>query len=187
VKVVPSGSGGLSAARCYVEQYDQHNIDDCGKSQKTKCELIPGWLVHWYNNDVQARLSSRNDLAMRQTNDELLVLGLEWSKQLDCLVHKIGIGRKLDPSDMEHCLCMLYTLHQHTLPSRNVGKESRIDGPKYLPIRHTVGECLARDLPFMSHVKEGYDEKMIAYQRLVKDDSYVHHNLPDLFRIDFLV
>ena len=87
--------------------------------------------------------------------------------------------------DAEHMLCMIYSMHQCTLPSRNLGWLVKMDSDRYFPIRYTVGTCLAKDLPFTSRFKERYYEKLEAYQRLLKDESYPNHQLDDIFRIDF--
>ena len=60
-----------------------------------------------------------------------------------------------------------------------------MDSEKYFPIRYTVGMCLEKNLPFLSRIVKGYDEKLEAYQRLLKDKSYPNHQLDGIFGIDF--
>jgi len=114
----------------------------------------------------------------------LLVLGLTWSEELDCLVHTVGIGKKFDACDSEHMLCMVYKMLQNTLPHRNVCEGSQMDGVKFFPIRCTFGDCLARELPIMAAIKSTYNERIKAYKKLLLDTEYEHRMLSDVFRID---
>ena len=76
---------------------------------------------------------------------------------------------KNDACDAEHMLCMIYSMHQYTLASRNFGRLVKMNSERYFLIRYTVGTCLAKDLPSMSCLKDEYDEKLEGYQQLLKD------------------
>ena len=96
----------------------------------------------------------------------------------------VGNGKKFDPSDAEHMLCMMYCMHQYTLPNRNVTSSNRIDSEKYLPIRNTGG-LLAKDMFIMREMNMASKNAMVAYQRLLMDESYCNCIFSDIFRIDF--
>lgn len=114
--------------------------------------------------------------------NELLVLGFDWCKQKKCLVHKFGIRKPFDELDAEHMLCMIYTMYQRTLPSRNEGLTSENDCPKCFPICYQNSP--ARDLDIMKSFKENYLDRINAYKSLLKCDSYEYRSLSDIFRID---
>jgi hypothetical protein len=102
-------------------------------------------------------------------------------------VHVDGIGKKIDASDAEHMLCMIYCMHQYTLPTRNVAtkKSIRIDSEKYLPVRNSGG-LLAKEMSFMRPIHVSFAKTMAAYNRLLMDESYPHRIVDHIFRIDFL-
>jgi len=207
VNVVPSGPGGTIGACCLIadlaksEVTMDNNAWRNSSSVPDKCKLVPSLIVKWYNKWADETLNhslcqperhqqihktptdtERTKLA--QCEDELLVLGLRWSVELSCLVHIHGIGKKFDSSDAEHMLCMMYCMHQYTLPSRNVPKSNRIDSEKYIPIRNTGG-CLAKDMALMHEIVSSSPNVIIAYKRLLLDESYCNRRLADIFRIDF--
>ncbi len=74
-------------------------------------------------------------------------MGLRLKNEI--VAHKLGIGRKLDASDIEPMLCMFYIIHQKKGPSRNVTmKEMYMDGQNDHPVLND--DCPTRDLlPFM--------------------------------------
>lgn len=113
---------------------------------------------------------------------ELLVLGLDWCAQKKCLVHNFGIRKPFDVLDAEHMLCMVYTMYQRTLPSRNDGLNSENDCPKCFPIYYQASP--AKDLNVMKSFKASYNKRINAYRELLLDDSYEHRSLSDIFRID---
>ena len=90
--------------------------------------------MNLYNDYVRKALNSGKVSLIKQTKDDILVLGLQWLETFDCLVHKYGIGKKFDACDAEHMLCMIYSMHQYTLPSRNLRWSVKLDSEKYFPI-----------------------------------------------------
>ena len=204
---VPSGPGGTTGACCLIADVENSSLgrqDITWRKQTTvwgKCQVIPWMIVKWYNKWAEESLNNSNltpnclcdtedstnkhmITSKTQCIDELLVLGLRWSDELSCLVHTSGIGKKFDSSDAEHMLCMMYCMHQYTLPNRNVTSSNRIDSEKYLPIRNTGG-LLAKDMFIMREMNIASKNAMMAYQRLLMDESYCNCILSDIFRIDF--
>ena len=191
VDVVQSGPGGKQGASCLILDFDKSvksgDVTSSVMSKLDKCKAIPNWIVQCYNTWVSEVYNIAEAKSMKDCNDELFVLRLRWSKELLCLVHVDGIGKKIDASDAEHMLCMIYCMHQYTLPNRNVAikKSSRIDSEKYLPVRNSGG-LLAKEMPFMHPIHVSFAETMAAYNRLLMDESYPHRKLAGIFGIDFL-
>ena len=190
VDVVQSGPGGKQGALCLIIDFDKAVasgvIISSAISKLDKCKEIPNWIVQCYNTWANKALNHADPEVNNQCKDEMLVLRLKWSNELSCLVHVDGIGKKFDASDAEHMLCMVYCMHQYTLPTRNTSTTqipSRIDSDKYLPVRNSGG-LLAKDMSFMHCIHDAFAETMAAYNRLLMDESYPHRKLDDIFRID---
>ena len=116
--------------------------------------------------------------------DELIVMGLAWSEKLCCLVHRSGIGKRMDACDTEHMLCMVYVMYQNTFPNKNVSKISQMDNPKYFPIKTASADRLPKNSQIMKHYKLSFKQKYLSYTKLILDESYVHCRLDDIYRID---
>ena len=114
--------------------------------------------------------------------DELIVLGLEWSEPLDCLVHRSGIGKKFDVNDIEHLECMLYKMYFNTAPSMNVGITFRYANEKFYPIK-LKGKIFAEQR-FVKKLFPDKDDVIKAYVRLLCDKTYEHKAVGEIFRID---
>lgn len=207
---VEGGPGSDDGARCLLHTYKE----DVKSFHKRKCQdnciedvsslnldyltiLLPGWIVEQFNARARKVFSpNENDDGIQSVIDdnvtkdnllcELSVLGLRWHSDLDCLVHRDGIGKKFDGSDAEHLECDLQHTRQMTLPSQNQSKDGNtgVDGVKYLPVLYSDGECLARDLPFMSVLKGHCSVVRENYRHLLFDQSYAHFQLSDYFCID---
>ena len=164
--------------------------------------LLPGWLVEQFNaragkvlglvidKDEDSENNVLSDMLDTPTKEQLLrelsVLGLRWHPALKCLVHVNGIGKRFDASDTEHLTCALQHARAMALPSQNQSEDGKteIDGDKYLPVFHSVGSCLARDLPFMCSLKNSYPKSRDDYRSLLFDKTYAHYRLSDYFRVD---
>lgn len=168
------GYGGKDGAECFESEFN------------CKAEQVPQKIVEYFNKRARMALQTKDtaDATKEQMEAELVVLGLTWSEELDCLVHSVGIGKKFDACDAEHMLCMVYKLLQNTLPHRNVCEGSQMDGAKFFPIRCTFGDNLARDLPIMDAIKATYNVRIEAYRKLLLDTKYEHRMLSEIFRID---
>ena len=109
----------------------------------------------------------------------MVVMGLVWSDHLECLVHKSGIGKRLDACDTGHMLCMVHIMYQNTLPNKNIAMKNHLDSSKYFPIMASgstsaVMRCYSNSL----------QERLSAYGELLLDQCYDHCRLDDLFRVD---
>ena len=143
-------------------------------------ETLPGYIVKMLNTKTSDALFGDDKGKQIYIRDFLLVLGLVWNNDLKCLVHNCGIGKKFDASDTEHMLCMFYTLHQQTLPSRNHNTGlPKLDKAKYYPIRYTKGKQPASGLDVLSHIMDD-EEALGAFGNLI---GRVSMN-KDLFKVD---
>ena len=143
-------------------------------------ETLPGYIVTMMNTMAVDALFGDDEGKQNYMRDFLMVLGLVWNNDLQCLVHNCGIGKKFDASDTEHMLCMFYTLHQHTLPSRNHNSGlPKLDKSKYYPIRYTKGMQPASGLAVLSHIMDD-EEALRAFGNLI---GRVFIN-KDLFKVD---
>lgn len=138
-------------------------------------------------SNEQKLLKYMNDRARTSVNkgqmrDELIVLGLEWSEPLDCLVHRSGIGKKFDVNDIEHLECMLYKMYFNTAPSMNVGITFRYANEKFYPIK-LKGKIFAEQR-FVKKLFPDKDDVIEAYVRLLCDKTYEHKAVGEIFRID---
>lgn len=191
---VPTGHGGAQGAKCLYRCYDERAEENVGtKSKPVKMNpglslkrKIPFWLVWEFNRRVKLILEGSDKKKKETLSAELKVCALRWCKKEECLYHVLGIGKRFDACDAEHLLCLLYSCHQYTLPSRNVGKSNYLDGEKYFPIRFTAaGKGLVNDLPVMKILNKMYFETVeAAYHQLLKNDEYDLQCLADIFRID---
>jgi hypothetical protein len=179
VDFVESGHGGKSAAKCLLLAAKTDKFD--------KTSDIPTWIVKKMEERYRPPPPDRTvgHDRLRQLQLELDLIGLRWSKQFDCLVHQIGIGKKFDSSDAEHAMCMFYTMHQYTLPSRNTSvSPSRIDCTKYFPLKQSLP---TKDMPLidvMANMSLSRATRLKAYKSLLKDTKYDYRCLGDIFRID---
>ena len=178
--VVDTSIGGEDGAKALMNNWAGEGV----VHSKVSVEQIPQKIVDHFNHRVRTALSGDfNEVSKQQIQDELLVLCLTWSDELDCLVHTMGIGKRFDACDTEHMLCFFYTMLQNTFPHRNTSMNCQIDKDKYFPIR--VAEIpLARERPIMKHFTDLYPEQILAYKRLLADKAYHHRTLHDIFRID---
>ena len=148
------GHGSKVAAQCLCQAF--HSTPD----------ELPGKIVQVMNDNAKKAFDGGDKVIRNIMNDRVTVLGLVWNSVGQCLVHSSGIGKKLDASDTEHMLCMFYTLHQNTLPSRNQNSGyPRLDRGKYYPIRYTKGTCLASELPVLKHIMDD-KHALEAFERL---------------------
>lgn len=193
VDYVPTGHGGAQGAKCLYRCYDKRSEENVGtKSSPVKMNKglslkrkIPFWIVWEFNRRVKLIMGGSNKKKKETLSAELKVCALEWCKKEECLYHVLGIGKRFDACDAEHLLCLLYSCHQYTLPSRNIGKSNYLDGEKYFPIRFTAGSRLVNDLPVMKILNDMYFKTVdAAYRQLLHDDEYELQCLADIFRID---
>lgn len=173
VENVRGSVGSKSAAECYspllsrVEGLvDKTSVE--GLDEKTG---FPAMLVCWLNKEARKGLESKDEQERENMRHWLLVNGLEMHQKLGCLVHTCGIKKRLDENDTEHLGCLLDTLIQFTLPSRNNNKTDntpRLDKAKYFPIRFTSRpqKTLARELEIMIPLGSDHDLAMKAYKEL---------------------
>ena len=145
VKNITAGYGGRCGANCMLEaclnyiknNYPNEIIPDKVEEQRMK---VAEWLVIMRNDRARNGLNSPDPAVRRRMSDELIVCNLEWSYEEDCLVHKNGLKRKYNASNAEHSLCALYVLLVTVRPERNMSVKSKIDGPKYAPLRLPPGK-----------------------------------------------
>ena len=179
-RFVQGGWGSKDSYQCLKGSWDGEGriAENVGEHD------LPGKIVAHFNFRAKNALIGKSEnVTKAQIEDELLVLGLEWSDQLGCLIHRVGIGKRFDACDGEHLLCQVCTMLQNTLPQRNLGLEGHIDKPKYFPIR-VSSEKLAKDLPLMQPLVDLFQHQLPAYRRLLMDNEYEHRQLPDVYRID---
>ena len=139
--------------------------------KKINMKDVPFWLLTQFNDYAR---SKRDDNIFKKV---LLVLCLKWCDVKDCLVHSLGIGKELDASDMEHLLCAFSSLHQKTLPSRNIVSSTKIDDDKFFPLYSDD----PNEIPFMRHLQEAYDPASQAYKALLCLEEFF---LSELFTVD---
>ena len=145
---------------------------------------IPGMIVDHINTRAKIALEGKSrSVTKGQMEDELIVLGLAWSKKLCCLVHRSGIGKRMDACDTEHMLCMVYVMYQNTFPNKKNSK-SHMDSPKYFPTKTASADRIAKKSPSTKNHIMSFKEKYLSYVKLLLDESYVHCNLDDIYRID---
>ncbi|KAL9183014.1 LOW QUALITY PROTEIN: hypothetical protein ACHAXT_004801 [Thalassiosira profunda] len=193
VTAVPMGSGSKGAAMCFRETWNGHATTSARTEEfhlVTEVDAVvasssmPARIVVHLNEWVRKALKGREDATRTRMQKVLRVLDLEWSDDAECLVHALGIGKRFDVSDAEHTLCLIFTLHQATLPLRTISKGYEVDSTKVFPIRVNVGEVAARELSCMAKFLDGWEGRLTAYQDLLKDVDFDHQSLPDIFRID---
>lgn len=178
------GYGSESAVRCFFPAFRQQ-IQACDDNRMhhdhDNGDLVE--VVEWILKSLNEKVRKAMDDKDLYIANELKVLQLEWEEQECHLVHPNG--RKFDINDIEHALCFYYTLHQHTLPSRNISFSANIDGEKYLPIRFLSSDGKsAADLPLMDDFKAKQQAIRDAYKRLITDETYKNKTLSTLFKID---
>lgn len=178
VKSVPSGYGGKEASACFADAVNAHHENI----------TAPEWLVLEMNARARRILVDRqpqtNDVTEDQLKLELTVMGLEWSTELDCLVHKYGIGKKLDSSDTEHLLCLINRMLQRTLPSMNTSETHQHDTDWCLPVAYWKKGTRVIDMPFMSELVKESEAILKAYRDLLDDDTYIHRALCEIYIVD---
>ena len=139
---------------------------------------LPAMLVEFMNKRARDKMDSQDSMI----EEELLVTGLALNDDLNCLVHRRGIGKKFDASDAERLLRMMHTLHQNTLPAANVSRSSRLGNEMFYPLR--LDGVMVSALPFMQNLVEDYEITLPAYKKLLKEPKYEYSNLHELYRID---
>ena len=193
VTAVPMGSGSKGAAMCFRETWNGHATTSARTEEfhlvaevdaVVASSSMPARIVVHLNEWARKALREGDDAERTRMQKVLRVLDLEWSDDAECLVHALGIGKRFDVSDAEHTLCLIFTLHQATLPSRTISKGYEVDSAKVFPIRVNVGEVAAGELPCMAKFLDGWEGRLTAYQDLLKDVDFDHQSLPDIFRID---
>ncbi|KAL9183041.1 hypothetical protein ACHAXT_004828 [Thalassiosira profunda] len=145
---------------------------------------MPARIVVHLNEWAREALKERDDTERARMQKVLRVLDLEWSDDAECLIHALGIGKWFDVSDAEHTLCLIFTLHQATIPLRTISKGYEVDSVKVFPIRVNVGEVAARELPCMAKFLNGWEGRLKAYQDLLKDEEFDHQSLRVFPRVE---
>ena len=179
VEKVPLGYGSREAADFIKKVMGE---EDFGSHEE-----LPMYIVQRINERAENIMNDRpNNTTKEQFEHELVVLGLKWDENLSCLVHRRGIGKKLDPSDTEHLLCLFYRLLQNTFPNYNTNSTDkiRLHNPKHWPIR--VDGCIVSDLPLMKPFKDDLNDVLFSYRVLLNDVDYIHNTLYEVFRIDII-
>ena len=182
VDVVAPGHGSSDAAQQFVEQWPGGEAragsgPAAGRMSRLIVEHFNSQGKRWADGDLPAQESV-------QFERMVCVLGLEWSRDLACLIHSGGIGKRYDASDAEHGLCVIYTLFQATLPARTVSSTYALDRDKYFPVRVNSGKVAAKDLPVMRSFIEQSKKGLQVYQEVLADDGDSRRCVPGIFRID---
>lgn len=177
VEKVPGGYGSICGARHFLTHFS------------STTDQVPKMLLTYINKRAHDALLGieGSQISKEQCKKELHIIGLEWSEELNCLIHTSGIGKQLDSSDTEHMLCMFYVMYKNTQPSANSGKNlaSRmIDGEKHFPVCFETGGKLAKDLPVMNNFLLRYSERICSYIDLMADEKYKFRFLESIFEID---
>ena len=172
LEVPMTGYGGKNGAKCFLNAARADTkCKSINKNKKINMKDVPFWLLTQFNDYAR---SKRDDNIFKKV---LLVLCLKWCDVKDCLVHSLGIGKELDASDMEHLLCAFSSLHQKTLPSRNIVSSTKIDDDKFFPLYSDD----PNEIPFMRHLQEAYDPASQAYKALLCLEEFF---LSELFTVD---
>jgi len=179
VNEVKSGSGAAEGGACFANVHRaESNLS------------VPEWLVIKMNERARSIILSDNTeghaVTKSQLKLELKVLGLEWSKELDCLVHKYGIRKKLDSSDTEHLMCMFNRMIQRTLPNQNTSENHRHDNDWCLPVAFWKEEIPVSRMGFMRELMESSAGILEAYKSLLNDKGYVHCALRAVYQVDMI-
>jgi hypothetical protein len=171
--------GEVLSVPCCAESEDESKflLKHWGDNGREALEL-PAMIVEFMNERARVKKRSRDSMIEK----ELLVMGLAFNDDLNCLVHRRGIGKKFDASDAERLLRMMHMLHQHTLPAANVSRRSRLGNEMFYPLR--LDGVMVSALPFMQNLMEDYKITLPAYKELLKEPKYEHSNLHELYRID---
>ena len=174
-----------SIEMCMHEPFGEVNHIVGGSGSKDCAKLI-GKDMNKKNSDVHSiasdLLSYLNDRKWEQY--ELDILGLVWNSRLGCLQHRYGIGKKLDLSDVEHTLCMVYKMYKNVGASRNTSLKMRFANERYFPIK-LKGDKIAIDQDFMQYLKDTQDRVIKAYTILLQKHKCKHSKLHEIFRINF--
>ena len=166
----------LDACLNYINNnHSEEIIPDKVEEQRMK---VAEWLVIMRNNCARNGLNDPDPEVRKRMSDELIVCNLEWSYEEDCLVHKNGLKRKFSASDAEHSLYALYVLLVSVRPERNMSVKSKIDGPKYAPLRLPPGKGIAKDLDLISPLLDTYKEVKGSYMNLIND---IYYELMELY------
>lgn len=181
---VAGGYGGSDGAKCMLKACLEREFGDTPASMEERWKKVAGWLVKMMNERARAHLKSRSETERHRGEMELEVLGLEWSDNEDCLVHKIGIKKKYDASDAEHGLCALYVLLCTVRPARNMSVESRIDAAKYFPVISPMDEGTMRDEAVMEPLKRRHEIVVQTFWKLIEDEGYEHRTMDHEFTLD---
>lgn len=174
-----------SIEMCMHEPFGEVNHIVGGSGSKD-CAKLLGKDMNKKNSDVHSiasdLLSYLNDRKWEQY--ELDILGLVWNSRLGCLQHRYGIGKKLDLSDVEHTLCMVYKMYKNVGASRNTSLKMRFANERYFPIK-LKGDKIAIDQDFMQYLKDTQDRVIKAYTILLQKHNCKHSKLHEIFRINF--
>jgi hypothetical protein len=185
VRRVPTAWGGQHGAGCLVRSLEMAEGSAVQSLKlKEKKAKVPEWIVAYLNARTERILMGTDGTDKRHLNLELKVLGLVWDSSFRKLRHASGIGKVLDSSDGEHVCCMIHTLHQSTLPSRNISSRRRIDSCHTFPIRPPDGCGPAKDMAFMEPLVDWLRAVEEAYPALIMSPGYEHKALPDIFCIE---
>ena len=205
---IPTGWGGSQGANCLIKEFKEKwradKQEECPHRDSKIKELIPRALVEHFNDWARPACTKQSNSDMvgieadedeserkKRVNEKciklsLMIMGLEWSEKLGCLVHVYGNGRKLNVCDAEHMLCMYTVIYKKTLPSENQSEDPRLDGEKYFPVRCTSIDGYVKDLPFMEHLRDQYTPVTNAYREIIKCKDFKFHCLHPMFGIDFV-
>lgn len=175
VENVSLGYGSTEALMCFFKAFK----DDKGHIRKD--DFLRGAGLKWLRECLVKKVEDSFNSKCPFIDDELNVMRLSWSENK--LLH-VETGKEVDDSDIEHLLCSLYVLLQHTLPNRNIGKASKLDGEKYHPIKSKNNGETAISLDIMKTIRETNKEIRTAYKRLMRNPSYKGRKVHNIFKID---
>lgn len=189
VRVVHGGSGGTIAANCFIDEFKKEDPSQ-GTTDKDARKVIFGWLIGKYNDRARGIMIAANLDDERMIKNELAVLGLEWSCDLQCIIHSLGIGKKWDSSDLEHGGCGFQRLVKNNRPANNMSKEILLDSSaRFGPVRVGPGcKTLASEMDIFEHPKILFESKILpAFWELqrMEPETYPNNTLHEVLRIQF--
>lgn len=189
VRVVHGGSGGTIAANCFIDEFKQEDPSQ-RTTDKDAQKVIFDWLIGKYSDRARGMTVGANLGNKRMIKNELAVLGLEWSCDLQCIIHSLGIGKKWDSSDLEHGGCGFQRLVKNNRPANNTSKEILLDNSaRFGPVRVGPGcKTLASEMDIFEHPKILFESKILpAFWELqqMEPETYPNNTLHKVLRIQF--
>lgn len=178
VQHVSCGYGSKEATKLFTTVCKE---DNKGSERQSTDAAIHQQVLPWLLYKIVKFVGDKIEKGDPFIQDELTLMRLTWTN--DTLSH-LDTGKKVDESDIEHLLCCIYVLIQHTFPSRNMAKVNYIDGEKYHPVCFGTDGKKAIDLPLMQTFREENDVMRDAYERLIRNEDYPFKRLDSTFEVD---